>query len=168
MVLAAARWMRRVWIAVIPRVTPADVVEAAWIDNGPGWLGVLLPSADAVLALEPDLTPRAGQQSIGVVGLYGAGFENDSADAALEVRAFFNDGGGPLREDPVTGSLNASVAQWLTGSGRVKAPYVARQGACVGRDGRVQVAEAAGELWIGGRAVVTVSGCLEVGDGIFV
>lgn len=138
-------------------VTPADVVGAGWIDNGPGWLGVLLPGADAVLALEPDLAPRAGQQSIGVVGLYEAG-----VDAAIEVRAFFNDGGGPLREDPVTGSLNASVAQWLTSAGRVKAPYVARQGARVGRDGRVQVTEAEGELWIGGSAVATVSGTLAV------
>jgi PhzF family phenazine biosynthesis protein len=143
-------------------VTAADVVEVVWIDNGPGWLGVVLRDADAVLALEPDLTARSGQQSIGVVGLYPGGPENDSADAALEVRAFFNDGGGPLREDPVTGSLNASVAQWLTGSGRVTAPYVARQGARVGRDGRVQVTEAARELWIGGRAVVTVSGNADV------
>ncbi len=143
-------------------VTPADVVEARWIDNGPGWLGVQLRDADAVLALEPDLTPRAGQQSIGVVGLYSGGPEKKSADAAIEVRAFFNDGGGPLREDPVTGSLNASVAQWLTGSGRVKTPYVARQGARVGRDGRVLVTEAEGELWIGGRAVVTVTGEVEL------
>jgi PhzF family phenazine biosynthesis protein len=135
----------------------ADVVAAEWIDNGPGWLGLLLSSADAVLALEPDLTSRAGQHSIGVVGLYAPG-----KDAALEVRAFFNDGGGPLREDPVTGSLNASVAQWLTASGRVKAPYVARQGARVGRDGRVRVTEAEGELWIGGAAVVTVTGTVEV------
>jgi len=144
-------------------VTPADVVAAEWIDNGPGWLGVLLSSAHAVIALEPNLAPRAGQQSIGVVGLYDAGSGDDgflksSADASIEVRAFFSDGGGPLREDPVTGSLNASVAQWLTGSGRVKAPYVARQGVKVGRDGRVQVTEAEGELWIGGRAVVTVTG----------
>ncbi len=145
-------------------VPPADMVEAAWIDNGPGWLGMLLSGADAVLALEPDLAPRAGQQSIGVIGFYPRGFDNDSADAALEVRAFFNDGGGPLRlrEDPVTGSLNASVAPRLTGSGRVKAPYVERQGARVGRDGRVQVAEAEGELWIGGRAVVTVSGSVDL------
>jgi len=138
-------------------VTAADVVEARWIDNGPGWLGLLLRDADAVLALEPDLTSRAGQQSIGVVGLYAP-----DADAAIEVRAFFNDGGGPLREDPVTGSLNASVAQWLTSAGHVKAPYVARQGAKVGRDGRVQVTEAEGELWIGGSAVVTVTGAVEV------
>lgn len=143
-------------------VTPADVVAAEWIDNGPGWLGVLLRDADAVLALEPDLTARAGQQSIGVAGLYPKGAQNDSADAAVEVRAFFNDSGGPLREDPVTGSLNASVAQWLTDSGRVKTPYVARQGSRVGRDGRVQVTQAEGELWIGGSAVVTVAGTVAV------
>jgi PhzF family phenazine biosynthesis protein len=143
-------------------VSEADVIDAAWIDNGPGWLGVLLTDADAVLALEPDLGARDGQQSIGVVGVYGAGIDGSTADAVLEVRAFFNDGAGPLREDPVTGSLNASVAQWLTATGRVTVPYEARQGTRVGRDGRVQVSEAEGELWIGGRAVVTVSGDVEV------
>jgi len=143
-------------------VAPVDVVEAAWIDNGPGWLGVLLRDADAVLGLEPDTTPRARQHSIGVVGLYTVGFGKDAPGAAIEVRAFFNDGGGPLREVPVTGSLNASVAQWLTGSDRVKAPYVARQGARVGRDGRVSVTEAEGQLWIGGRAVVTVTGEVQI------
>ena len=143
-------------------VTAADVVDAAWIDNGPGWLGVQLRDADAVLGLEPDLAARPGQWSIGVVGLYPGGHDNDGVDAAIEVRAFFNDGGGPLREDPVTGSLNASVAQWLTSTGRVKAPYVARQGARVGRDGRVQVTEAEGKFWIGGTAVVTVTGTLAV------
>lgn len=143
-------------------ITAADVVEAAWIDNGPGWLGLLLRDADAVLALEPEVTKLDGQWSIGAVGLYPAGVAADGADVAIAVRAFFNDGGGPLREDPVTGSLNASVAQWLTGSGRVSAPYVARQGARVGRDGRVHVTAAEGELWIGGRAVVTVVGAVEL------
>ncbi len=148
-------------------VSAAAVVEAAWIDNGPGWVGVLLADADAVLALEPNLAARSGrvgseQWSIGAVGLYGPRFDEHSGDAALEIRGFFNDGGGPLREDPVTGSLNASVAQWLTGAGRVTAPYVARQGARVGRDGRVHVSEAEGEFWIGGRAVVTARGGVEV------
>jgi len=82
-------------------VTPADVVAAEWIDNGPGWMGVLLRDADVVLALEPDFAPRAGQQSIGVVGLYDGGIDNDGVDAAIEVRAFFNDGGGPLRADDI-------------------------------------------------------------------
>jgi len=138
-------------------VSGDEVVEATWIDNGPGWLGVLLADADAVLAVEPDLGARDGQWSIGVVGLYGPG-----ADAAVEVRSFFNDSGGQLREDPVTGSLNASVAQWLTSTSRVTTPYVARQGARVGRDGRVSVMESGDELWIGGRAVVTVTGYVEI------
>jgi predicted PhzF superfamily epimerase YddE/YHI9 len=100
----------RAFVLFLLGVTQADAVEAEWVDNGPGWLGVLLPSADAVLALEPDFTPRAGQQGIGVVGLY-----EPVADTAIEVRDFFNDGGGPPREDPVTGGLNASMAQWLDG-----------------------------------------------------
>ena len=115
-----------------------------------------------MLALEPDLTARVGQQSIGAAGLYPGVPENDNTDAAIEVRAFFNDSGGPLREDPVTGSLNASVAWWLTGFGRVTAPYVARQGARVGRDGLVLVTEAEGEFWIGGRTAVTVSGSVGI------
>lgn len=143
-------------------VCAADVVDAAWIDNGPGWMGVLLADAEAVVAVEADLGPRAGQQSIGVAGLYGPRADGDGAAAALEVRAFFNDGGGPLREDPVTGSLHASIAQWLTASGRVAAPYVARQGARVGGGGHVFVSEDEGELWIGGRAVVTVRGDVEM------
>ncbi len=138
-----------------------DVVAAEWIDNGPGWMGLLLRDADAVLALEPDLAARDGQWSIGVVGLYPGGLDGDGAGATIEVRAFFGEEVGPMREDPVTGSLNASVAQWLTASGRVKAPYVARQGARVGHDGRVQVTEADGDLWIGGRAVVTVTGTVD-------
>ncbi|MCB2413947.1 PhzF family phenazine biosynthesis protein [Demequina sp. TTPB684] len=138
-------------------VAADDVVAAEWIDNGPGWMGILLRDADAVLVVEPDLASRVGQWSIGVVGPYAPG-----SDAALEVRAFFNDSGGPLREDPVTGSLNASIAQWLTASGSVQAPYVARQGAKVGRDGRVRVTRAEGEIWIGGRAVVIVAGAVDL------
>lgn len=138
------------------------VVAAEWIDNGPGWLGLLLRDADAVLALEPDLAARPGEWSIGVAGLYPGGVDRDGADAAVELRAFFNEGGGQLREDPVTGSLNASVAQWLTASGRIGVPYAARQGVKVGRDGRVSVTEAEGELWVGGRAVVTVSGAVDL------
>ena len=134
-------------------VVDADVVDAQWIDNGPGWVGVRLANAEAVLAVRPDASPRDGQWSIGVVGTHPAG-----ADAAIEVRAFFNSGGGALREDPVTGSLHASVAQWLVASGVVAVPYVARQGAALGRDGRVSVTAADGELWIGGRADVVVRG----------
>ncbi len=136
-----------------------DVLEARWIDNGPGWVGVLLPDVEAVLAVRPDAARRPGARSIGVVGLYpGAGDE-----PRVEVRGFFSDGDGPMVEDPVTGSLNASVAQWLLGSGRVEAPYVAGQGRAVGRDGRVSITtDAAGAVRVGGAAVVAIRGEISV------
>lgn len=83
-------------------------------------------------------------------------------DAAFELRAFFGSGAA-LREDPVTGSLNAAAAQWLIGSGRVAAPYVARQGTAIGRDGRIHVVADADELWIGGHTYVAISGTVELG-----
>ena len=128
----------------------------AWIDNGPGWLGVLLDSAATVAALEPaSAYPR--RMDVGVVGLYPPG-----ADAQVEIRALFSDHNGAIREDPVTGSLNASVAQWLLGSGRISAPYRATQGANVGRRGRITIdQDAAGEIWVGGDANVMVRGELE-------
>lgn len=139
-------------------VAADDVVDTAWIDNGPGWIGVLLADADAVLAVTPDLGGRDLELDLGVVGAWPDGHER-----AIEVRAFFTDGSGSLREDPVTGSLNASVAQWLTGDGRLRAPYTAGQGTRVGRDGRVRVEELDGELWIGGRTHVAVRGEIEAG-----
>ena len=144
-----------------------DVVEARWIDNGPGWIGVLLRDADAVLAVEPHAANR-GAWAIGVVGLHSASADVDDADApAIEVRAFFTDGLSPLVEDPVTGSLNASVAQWLLESGRVSAPYTAAQGSRVGRDGRVRITRGSDgtssdgdgdAIWVGGSAVVVITG----------
>ncbi len=136
-------------------VAPHDVVAASWIDNGPGWLGLLLKSAAAVTALEPDLSHRESQVAIGVAGRYPEG-----GDAQLEVRAFFNDAPGPLREDPVTGSLNASLAQWLLRDGLIGAPYVARQGRATGADGYAFLSEDDGQVWVGGRAVVTVRGAV--------
>lgn len=130
------------------------VVDAAWVDNGPGWVGILLRSAEEVLAIRPRALP--GRWDIGVVGPHAAG-----GDAAVEVRAFFGHDGGPLREDPVTGSLNASLAQWLLESGRLSAPYVAAQGTAIGRAGRVQVSEGDGEVWVGGATHVAVRGQIE-------
>jgi PhzF family phenazine biosynthesis protein len=120
------------------------IVEAAWTDNGPGWVTILLGSAEEVLALEPARS-HPGRIDIGVVGLYPAGSE-----AAYEVRALFTAGFGTLTEDPVTGSLNASVAQWMLASGRVAAPYIAAQGTRLGRTGRVSISEADGDIWVGG------------------
>ncbi|MBV9095157.1 MAG: PhzF family phenazine biosynthesis protein [Streptosporangiaceae bacterium] len=126
----------------------SDIVDIAWADNGPGWVAVLLDSAEAVLKL------RAGavDTDIGVVGFY-----PDGSPEALEVRAF-----SPKItsvEDPVTGSLNASLGQWLLGSGRVTAPYVASQGTAMGRRGRVHVSrDADGQVWVGGGTITCVSG----------
>jgi PhzF family phenazine biosynthesis protein len=122
------------------------VVEAAWCDNGPGWAVVLLDSVDTVLALEP---ARAHPSRIytGVVGLYPPG-----GPLAAELRAVFSDQTGALREDPVTGSLNAAVAQWLIGSGHLAPPYVAGQGQCVGRAGRIYVSRNDdGDIEVGGQ-----------------
>ncbi len=133
------------WLGLAAR----DVVDMQWVDNGPGWLAVLLPDADAVLAVKPG----AIEHKVGVVGPHPTG-----APAAIEVRAFFPIE-GITREDPVTGSLNASLAQWLLGSGRLTAPYVARQGAALGRAGEVHVTtDADGAIWIGGATVTVVSG----------
>ncbi|MCU1360185.1 MAG: phenazine biosynthesis protein PhzF [Ilumatobacteraceae bacterium] len=129
-------------------VDRAAVVDCAWIDNGPGWVGVLLDSAAEVVAVQPTFA----QLKIGVVGPYPTG-----SPQALELRAFFPKDGAMV-EDPVTGSLNASAAQWLLGSGRVQAPYVAGQGSALGRAGRVHVSQADGDIWIGGHTVTCITG----------
>lgn len=136
----------------------SDVVDAAWLDNGPGWIGVLLADAATVLALEPDAAraPGPGPRDIGVVGPYPAGSE-----VAIELRAFFPDASGTLREDPVTGSLNAAAAQWLLATGRVRAPYLASQGARPGRAGRIHVSDD-GALRVGGRTAVVVRGVVDL------
>lgn len=138
-------------------IASADVIDAAWIDNGPGWAGLLLRDADAVADLAPTVAPP-GRWDIGVAGLHASG-----GPADLEVRAFFCHDGGALREDPVTGSLNASLGQWLTEAGHLDAPYVARQGTALGRDGRVLInQDEAGQIWVGGAAEVAVSGTISV------
>ncbi|SEJ23920.1 PhzF family phenazine biosynthesis protein [Demequina mangrovi] len=133
------------------------VVASRWVDNGPGWVGIELASAEEVLALEPDAAGHPGDWFIGVVGP-----QPEGSETAVEVRAFFTSDGSGLREDPVTGSLNASLGQWLVSSGRVEAPYVAAQGTAMGRRGRVHVTPADEELWIGGATDVCVRGEIEV------
>jgi PhzF family phenazine biosynthesis protein len=130
-------------------ISRAEIVDAQWADNGPGWVAVLLESADAVLAVRPRYT----ELDIGVAGLHAPG----SAEA-LEVRGFFPKG-GTLVEDPVTGSLNASLADWLLRTDRLTAPYVARQGTALGRYGRVHVTrDGDGSIWVGGGTVTCVAG----------
>ncbi len=137
-------------------IEPGAVVAAAWADNGPGWIAVDLGDADAVIDLEPDMNARPDYK-IGVVGTYPPG-----SNSAIEVRALFKMGDGPGAEDPVTGSLNAALAQWLLGSGRLSSPYVASQGTVLGRAGYVHVEEADGEIWIGGDVVTCVDGELDL------
>jgi PhzF family phenazine biosynthesis protein len=127
----------------------ADIVDAQWVDNGPGWVGVLLNSADAVLALRPG----PADLDIGVAGPYPAG-----SPEAFEVRAFTPALGG-VGEDPVTGSLNASLAGWLLAAGYAAAPYVASQGAALGRRGRVHITrDPGGTIWVGGGTKTGVTG----------
>ncbi len=138
------------------RLDASDVLEAAWVDNGPGWLGLLLRSPDAVLAVDPDRSRAAGLK-VGLAARYAPGVRPD--DVALEVRAFYS-AGPDVAEDPVTGSLNAGLAQWLVPEGYLPARYVAAQGAAVGRLGRVRVEAEDGRFWIGGITRTLVHGTL--------
>lgn len=135
-------------IARVLRVDRNALLDAAWIDNGPGWVGVLLRDADAVLALDPDYA-AFGDLQIGAVGQYADG------PVAVEVRAFCPGYGMP--EDPVTGSLNAGFAQWLAGD-RLPASYVASQGTVLGRSGRVHIEVDGDDVWVGGDTLTTVRG----------
>lgn len=130
---------------------PAEALRALhWVDNGPGWLAALLPDGATVRALAPDFAAMRGLK-LGVVGPQAPG-----SATQFEVRAFVPGLGVP--EDPVTGSLNAGLAQWLIGAGLAPAHYVAAQGHALGRDGRVHVDAHGDDLWIGGEVCEVVSG----------
>jgi PhzF family phenazine biosynthesis protein len=129
----------------------AEMLAVEWVDNGPGWIAVLLERAERVLELKPGELDF----DLGVVG-----FHLPGAEAAIELRAF-TPVNGLAWEDPVTGSLNASVAQWLLGSGRLTAPYVATQGGAIGRAGRIEISQDdGGAVWVGGRTETTIEGRL--------
>ena len=140
-------------VAAVLGIGRNDIVDLQWADNGPGWIAVLLSSAEAVLAVRP----RPGDLDVGIAGPHPPG-----GPADFEVRAFFPAGGATL-EDPVTGSFNASLAQWLLGAGLAKAPYLARQGTVLGRSGQVRITQdASGQVWVGGSAVTCVAGTVEL------
>jgi PhzF family phenazine biosynthesis protein len=129
------------------------IVDAQWGDNGPGWVIVLLESAEAVLAVRPGAVSR----DLGIVGLHPPGGE-----LALEVRALYPQQGSVV-EDPVTGSLNASAAGWLLRTGRLSAPYTARQGTAIARDGRIEITQDRdGTVWTGGRSVTVIAGWVDL------
>ena len=140
---------------VLSQVTTAlklgssDIRHHQWVDNGPGWCAVMLPTATQVLALRPDWA-ALGRLNLGVVGPHAAGHE-----AAFEVRAFIGDG---AYEDPVTGSLNASLAQWLIGARLAPPAYVAAQGSAMQRAGRVYLRKIDDEVWVGGDVVDCIQG----------
>jgi PhzF family phenazine biosynthesis protein len=140
-------------IAGMLGLDPGEIVDAAWVDNGPGWVGVLLESAEAVLALQPGRV----ELEVGVAGPYPA-----HAPQAFEVRTFIP-GHGAAVEDPVTGSFNAGLAQWLLATGRAQAPYTVSQGTVLGRRGRVEVSrDADGTIWVGGGTLTCISGQVEL------
>jgi PhzF family phenazine biosynthesis protein len=136
-------------------ITDDEVEDMAWIDNGPGWVGVDLVSADAVVAVEPDVAAFTDLK-VTILGRW------DPASAAelgadVEVRAFYADG-RDFGEDPVTGSANAGLAQWLIGTGALPSSYTSRQGSVIGREGRVRLEAADGQVWVSGDAVTRIAG----------
>lgn len=138
------------------RIDPSAIKASQWVDNGPGWVAVMLATRAEVLGLRPDFPALEGQP-LGVVAPWDK--DRDGAEAHFEVRAFI-----PSRatEDPVTGSLNAGLAQWLIGAGLAPDAYIASQGTALGRAGRVHVARIGSDIWIGGDTVTCVEGTISV------
>jgi PhzF family phenazine biosynthesis protein len=141
---------------------PEEILQHQWVDNGPGWCAVMLGSRERLLAIRPDFRALA-PLDLGVIapvhkfGVLAPGAD----DAQFEVRALLSLDAVP--EDPVTGSLNAGLAQWLIGAGLAPRRYVAAQGTVLGRDGRVFVEQADdGTIWIGGQVSTLVQGELSL------
>lgn len=145
-------------LATVLGIEIDQVMDSQWVDNGPGWVALLLADAATVLSLEPDFGryTGAGGLDIGVVGPH-----LDRPDLAYEVRAFFSNDHGGMVEDPVTGSLNASVAEWLLATGRVTAPYVASQGTALGRRGLIGIDQDSSGVWVGGSTTTITRGEIE-------
>jgi PhzF family phenazine biosynthesis protein len=144
-------------VASVLRIATDDVIDAQWVDNGPGWVAVQLVSAEAVLAVDP-VRSHGSHVDIGVVGVH-----HEGSPAAYEIRAFFSDPFGTIVEDPVCGSLNASVAQWLIDRKIVTAPYDVTQGSRLGRNGRIRITQDnTGQVWVGGSTIRCFSGVAEI------
>lgn len=140
----------RAQLAAGLRLPEDALLDASWLVNGPEWIGVLLESAEQVLAVEPDLVAMADLK-VGVIGPHEPGAAVD-----FEVRTFIP--GDAMVEDPVTGSFNAGAAQWLIGTGRAPDEYVAAQGTVLGRAGRIHVNAEDGEIWVGGASATCIQG----------
>jgi PhzF family phenazine biosynthesis protein len=131
-----------------------EIVAHSHCDNGPPWQAVLLRSTRQVLDLRVDRALLEGR----FVGVVAPGRPGDAGVGDFEVRAFFPGSGG-VAEDPVTGSLNAALAQWLMSTGVAPDRYVASQGAALGRSGRVHLErDSSGSTWVGGDSVTCIDG----------
>jgi PhzF family phenazine biosynthesis protein len=135
-------------------LNPSDIVAHQWCDNGPGWQALLLTDGELVRSVAANAHILAGLD-VGIVGPGGA----DGTD--FEVRAFFPGNAG-LTEDPVTGSLNAALAQWLIGAGIAPNRYMAAQGTVIGRAGRVHVEADGSDIWIGGECTSVITGTVTI------
>ncbi|GAA1765810.1 PhzF family phenazine biosynthesis protein [Kocuria aegyptia] len=135
------------------RLDPSALLDVSWLDNGPGWIGVRVADAGTVLGVRADWSAMAGLK-LGVVGPHPEG-----AECAVEVRAFVGDW---VVEDPVTGSLNAGLARWLTDNGWTPDRYVAAQGTVLGRTGRVLLERDAETVWVGGQVSPVVRGTVDL------
>ena len=136
------------------RIAPGSIRAAQWVSNGPEWVAVLVGSRAELLALKPDFANLI-PGDIGAVAPCPPGHGTE-----FEVRAFIG-GGGPT-EDPVTGSLQAGLAQWLIGADLAPERYTATQGTALGRDGRVYVEKRGEDIWIGGDCVTLADGKVEL------
>ena len=144
-------------VADFLNIDRSDIVDIQWVDNGPGWIAVLMASTEAVLGVKP-AARCATRAEIGLVAPHAPG-----GPADFELRAFFTDQDGTVREDPVTGSLNASIAQWLFASGRATDSYLAAQGTAIGRSGRIGIShDADGQVWVAGAADILSSGAFHL------
>ncbi|SFB09102.1 PhzF family phenazine biosynthesis protein [Pseudomonas sp. NFPP24] len=136
---------------------PGAIVRSQWVDNGAGWLAVMLADRDQVLALQPDYSQLLGL-AVGVIAPCDGG--RDDVDTQFEVRAFI--AGDGAQEDPATGSLNAGLAQWLLGEGLAPERYVVSQGTAIGRAGRICVERQGTEIWMGGAVSVCIDGRVQL------
>ncbi|WP_338490457.1 PhzF family phenazine biosynthesis protein [Pseudomonas trivialis] len=134
-------------------LAPGAILRSQWVDNGAGWLAVMLADRQSVLDLQPDYAQLLGL-AVGVIA------PNDVGDTQFEVRAFVAGDGAP--EDPATGSLNAGVAQWLLSEGLAPERYMVSQGTAMGRAGRIHIERQGDEIWVGGAVAVCIDGRLQL------
>ena len=134
-----------------------DVVRSQWVDNGAGWLALMLADRDQILGLQPGYAQLLGL-AVGVIAPCDP--TRDAVDTQFEVRGFIAGDGAP--EDPATGSLNAGIAQWLLGEGLAPERYVVSQGTALGRAGRIRVERQGDDVWVGGAVAVCIEGRLQL------